>query len=66
MDRYRVGWQVPHGDVDGAVSALRAMAALPAAELGAMGQRGAEAVAGDLGRASLRGRFCDVVASTMR
>jgi len=66
VDRYRIGWQVQHGDVAGAVQALRAMIALPPAELGEMGRRGAAAIAGDMGRATLRGRFCDVVASTVR
>jgi glycosyltransferase involved in cell wall biosynthesis len=65
VDRYQVGRQVRHGDVDGAVAALRELAALPAAERTAMGRRGAGAIAGELGRSSLLGRFCDIVESTL-
>ncbi len=65
VDRHRVGWQVRHGDVDGAAAALATMAALPA-ELLEMGRRGAEAVAGELSAArGSRGRLCDVVTATL-
>jgi colanic acid biosynthesis glycosyl transferase WcaI len=67
VDRYRIGWQVRHGDVDGAVTALTEMMAMPPAELAAMGARGAAAMtgAGELSRARLCARLCDLVTATL-
>jgi glycosyltransferase involved in cell wall biosynthesis len=65
VDRFQLGWHVPHGDVDGAVAALRAAVESPAEERAAMGRRGAAAVAGELSRGSLRGELCDLVEATL-
>lgn len=55
----RLGWHVPHGDVEGAVRAVRAAAA--SSELAQMGARGRALLAGGLGKDALCGRFCDLV-----
>jgi glycosyltransferase involved in cell wall biosynthesis len=65
VDRFQLGWHVRHGDAEGAVAALRAALALPAAERAAMGHRGAVAVAGELSRGALRGKLCDLVEATL-
>lgn len=65
VDRFQLGFHVRHGEVDGAVAALRAALTLPAEERAAMGHRGAVAVAGELSRASLRGQLCDLVEATL-
>jgi glycosyltransferase involved in cell wall biosynthesis len=59
--RHAIGWQVDHGDVAGAVAALRTIAELPQAELDERGRRAAAAVAGELSQTRLLGSFCDVV-----
>lgn len=56
-----LGWHVAHGDVDGAVRALRAMLDAPRAELAAKGDRARALVGARLSRRHLCGRFCDVV-----
>jgi colanic acid biosynthesis glycosyl transferase WcaI len=57
----RAGWHVPHGDVDAAVNALRAMLRLPAEELQAMGERAGQAISGHLSKPRLLGKLCDVL-----
>jgi len=59
--RHDVGWQVAHGDVDGAERVLRQIARMPQERLDAMGARARALVAGGLGKAELCGRFCDVL-----
>lgn len=61
IQKYRVGWQVRHGDVDGAVGVLREMMAAPRAELEEMGRRAVAAIAGSLSKRELMRRFCDVL-----
>ena len=61
LERLKIGWQVPHGDVERAVTTIREMMKTPEAERLAMGQRAREAFRGDLGRATLLKRFCDVL-----
>jgi colanic acid biosynthesis glycosyl transferase WcaI len=55
------GWSVAHGDVDGAVALLRGIAALDERELRERGLRGRAAVVGELSKASLCTRLCDVL-----
>lgn len=57
----RIGWHIPHGDVDGAERVLREIRQTPAEELQAMGERAQEAIRRDYSKAGLCGRFCDVV-----
>jgi colanic acid biosynthesis glycosyl transferase WcaI len=61
LDRHDVGWQVAHGDVDGAEQVLREIARMPQERLDAMGARARALVAGGRGKAELCGRFCDVL-----
>jgi hypothetical protein len=61
LDRHDVGWQVGHGDVDGAERILREIAGMPQERLDAMGERARALVVGGLGKAELCGRFCDVL-----
>jgi colanic acid biosynthesis glycosyl transferase WcaI len=58
---HALGWTVSHGDVDGAVGAITAAAALPAAELTRLGARAAEAITKDLSPDLLRARVCDLI-----
>jgi colanic acid biosynthesis glycosyl transferase WcaI len=58
---HEFGWYVRHGDVDGAVRAVRAALATPPGALAAMGARGRSVIEGGLGKDALCGRFCDVV-----
>jgi colanic acid biosynthesis glycosyl transferase WcaI len=55
------GWRVGHGDVDGAERILRAIAAMPAAELAAKGASGQRLIASRFSKAELCGRLCDVL-----
>ena len=57
----RIGWHVRHGDVDGAVRAIREAMTLPPAVLAEMGERGLALIRGGLGKDTLCGRFCDVL-----
>ncbi len=61
IERHTIGWHIAHGDVDGAVNAIRAMLETPPAELQAMGDRAARVVSTSLSKAALCGRFCDVL-----
>ncbi len=56
-----VGWQVDHGDVDGAVAVLRHLLGAPAEELAARGRLARDLVARRFSKASLCGTFCDIV-----
>jgi hypothetical protein len=58
---HEFGWYVRHGDVDGAVRAVRAALATPPAALAAMGARGRSVIEGGLAKDALCGRFCDVL-----
>ncbi len=60
---HRLGWQITHGDVDGAVKTLEAIVATPRAELDAMGERARDLIDRELSKQVLCGRFCDVVES---
>lgn len=64
--RQGIGWQFEHGDVEGAVAALRTIAALPSETLAAMGTR-AQAILNDHfdGKRS-RARVCDIVETSIR
>ncbi len=55
------GWRIDHGDVDGAIAAIRGAAAMEAKQLAAMGRRAANAVSESLSRDVSRRRLCDLV-----
>jgi colanic acid biosynthesis glycosyl transferase WcaI len=59
LAEHHFGREVRHGDVAGAVQAIRALRAAPTAERGAMGRRGADALARLLSQEILCNRFCD-------
>jgi colanic acid biosynthesis glycosyl transferase WcaI len=61
IGEHRLGWHVNHGDVEGAVAAVRTAMAMSEGERGEMGRRGAGLIAGPLSKRELRGRFCDVM-----
>lgn len=61
LSHHDVGWQVDHGDVEGAERILRAIADMPQERLAAMGGRARALVASRLSKAELCGRFCDVL-----
>lgn len=58
-----VGWRVGHGDVDGAVRRLVAIAATEPARLAAMGTAARRCVAAQFSRVRLLDRFCQLVES---
>jgi hypothetical protein len=65
IERYGIGWQVEHGDVDGAVATIRQMMAADPAELGEMGRRARAAIDLDLSKQSLCQAFCDQVETAL-
>ncbi len=62
----RGGWRIDHGDVDGAVDAIRRAASMDAKQLAAMGHRAERLVADTLSRDILRSSFCDAVEAVAR
>lgn len=61
IDRHRMGRHIRHGDVDGALRAVRELADAPEAERLAIGLCAAKVVATTLSKDRLCGRFCDVL-----
>ena len=61
IEQHRIGWQVAHGDVEGAQEVLRRILSTPPLELQAMGERAAAVVAGALGKQVLMRRLSDVL-----
>lgn len=61
LDQHHLGWQIRHGDVDGAITTIRTILATPRAELEEMGRRGRQVVTTELAKATLCDRFCDLV-----
>ena len=61
VERFDLGWQVEHGDVAGAVAALREIAAAPDDELQARGTRARAALDAELSQQRLLASFCDVL-----
>ena len=60
-----IGWHIRHGDVDGAVRAIEAIAATTQQRRDEMGRRAAAVVASELSKVRLCGRMCDVVEAAM-
>lgn len=61
VEEGRIGWRVAHGDVDGAVAAMRRLADMPRDVLESMGREAREVVTRRLSKARLCGAFCDVL-----
>jgi glycosyltransferase involved in cell wall biosynthesis len=61
VERFDLGWQVEHGDVPGAVAALREIATCPTDLLEERGRRALAALEAELPQARLVSAFCDLV-----
>jgi glycosyltransferase involved in cell wall biosynthesis len=61
VDDNDIGWHVEHGDVAGAVAALREIATSPDEALAARGARARELLTAELSQARLLAAFCDVL-----
>ena len=61
LSRASIGWHIGHGDVDGAVDAIRQASALTREALDEMGLRAALLASDQFSRARLCAQFCDVV-----
>jgi colanic acid biosynthesis glycosyl transferase WcaI len=66
LAKHRCGWLVEHGDVAGAVQAIRAAADMPPEELEAIGARAARAAETEFSPPALRAAFCDLVEEMAR
>ena len=55
------GWRVDHGDVAGMVAQLRALVAMPSAELDAIGAKGKAVIESSLGEQILRRQFAHLI-----
>jgi colanic acid biosynthesis glycosyl transferase WcaI len=68
FDNSRVGWHIAHGDVNGMVSRLRRLAAMPSHELAEFGTQAGDLVRNRLSKSRLCATFCDIVEAppTMR
>ena len=65
VEKFGVGWHVSHGDVDGAVATLRAIADSSPAERQAMGDRARAAIEHEYSPSALCARLCTAVEQTM-
>jgi glycosyltransferase involved in cell wall biosynthesis len=63
VHEHEIGFQIEHGDVEGAERVLRAMLAMAPETLETMGQRARAAVNAQYSKSMLCGRFCDLLES---
>jgi colanic acid biosynthesis glycosyl transferase WcaI len=61
LDAHPIGVSIAHGDVAGAVAALRRLSGMPREQLDGMGQLAREVLQRELSQERLRGRFCDAL-----
>lgn len=61
LDRFGVGWSVEHGDVEGAVDIISRLADGDRGVVMDLGCKARDAIAAELSREQLCGRFCDVL-----
>ena len=66
IEKHHIGWHIAHGDVVGAVRALREMVDMPRERLEAMGRKAAEVIQTSLSKSVLCGVFCDVMEAGLR
>ena len=55
------GWRIDHGDVAGMVELLRALVAMPATELDAIGAKGRAVIESTMGEPILLPKFCELI-----
>jgi colanic acid biosynthesis glycosyl transferase WcaI len=59
LENHSIGWQISHGDVTGAIEAIRKIQATDPATLANMGRTAQEVLRRELSQSLLCGRFCD-------
>lgn len=65
LDEHRIGLQVSHGDVEGAIRAIRELRALSPEERAVMGATAQRVMSEKLSQSILCTRFCDALESTL-
>ncbi len=65
IDQHQIGWHVAHGDVDGAISAIREMKTTDALKLASQGDRAQTALRSSLSQELLVERLCERVERLM-
>jgi hypothetical protein len=63
---HRIGWQIRHGDVEGAVRVIRGILRTDPAELKEMGERAKQVIETGFSGATLSGEFCDILEKGVR
>ena len=66
IEKYHIGWHIPHGDVDRALRVLRGMVETPRERLDEMGRKAAEVIRTSLSKSILCGAYCDVMEAGVR
>ncbi len=59
LDQHSIGWQIRHGDVDGAIAAIERIRTTPQAELNHIGRNAEHLLRERLSQEELCNRFCD-------
>jgi len=59
LDEHEIGWHVAHGDVEGAISAIKLARSTAGEKLAEMGERAREVLQGGINQRMLCGRLCD-------
>ncbi|MEO1277685.1 MAG: glycosyltransferase family 4 protein [Planctomycetota bacterium] len=65
LREHDIGWHIEHGDVPGAIETLEEIAGTDRQRLAEMGVRAQQIIASQFSKASLCGRFCDVVEASI-
>jgi hypothetical protein len=66
MDQHDIGLQIRHGDIGGAVDAIRQLHGMATSRLQSMGQTAQSALRQTLSQELLCGRLCDAVEQALR
>jgi len=66
IDESHIGWQIRHGDVDGAVTTIRQILHSDPEQLAALGAAAAQTVSRKFAKSILCNRFCDVLERGVR
>ena len=61
LSKYKVGWQIAHGDVEGAKRVIEEVCSMSDKELYEMGERAKSLVETELKKELLCGQFCDIL-----